>query len=101
MWVQRYYLFFGFNQKSEEKWDETLVVPSHSNVFFGFSAPLGDLLSVIFVRHGQLLATFSAARSQNATAVLSGHALAETMLVHAATIVRLKCSFHCNESFIY
>ena len=52
------------------------------------------LLSVILVRHCQLLATLGTARSEYATAVLRGHSLAETVLVHAATIVRLKCSFH-------
>ncbi len=51
------------------------------------------------VRYGQLLAALSAARSQYATAILGCHALTETMLVHAAAIVWLECSFHC--SFIY
>ncbi len=59
------------------------------------------LLSVMLVADGELLAALCAARSQHAATVLSGHALAETMLVHAAAIVWLKCSFHCNESFIY
>ena len=53
--------------------------------------PTNGLLSVILVRNGQLLA----ALCTDATAILCGHALAETMLVYAATIVRLKCSFHC------
>ena len=57
--------------------------------------PTNGLLSVILVRYGQLLAALSAARSQYATAILRCHALAEAMLVHAAAIVRLKCSFHC------
>ena len=57
--------------------------------------PTNGLLSVILVRNGQLLAALCTARSQDATAILCGHALAETMLVYAATIVRLKCSFHC------
>ena len=79
--------------------------------------PTNGLLSVSLVRNGQLLAALCTARSQDATAILCGHALAETMLVtarsqdatailcghalaetmlvHAATIVRLKCSFHC------
>lgn len=52
------------------------------------------LLSVILVRYGQLLAAVCTTGSQNSAAVLGGHALAETMLVHAATIVWLKCSFH-------
>ena len=51
------------------------------------------LLSVILVRYGQLLAAVCTTGSQNSAAVLGGHALAETMLVHAATIVRLKCLF--------
>jgi hypothetical protein len=57
------------------------------------------LLAVVLVANGKLLATLSAARCQYATAILCSHALAETMLVHAAAIVWLKCSFHCNESF--
>ena len=57
--------------------------------------PTNGLLSVFLVRNGQLLAALCTARSQDATAILGGHALAETMLVHAAAIVRLKCSFHC------
>ena len=57
--------------------------------------PTNGLLSVSLVRNGQLLAALCTARSQDATAILGGHALAETMLVHAAAIVRLKCSFHC------
>jgi hypothetical protein len=60
--------------------------------------PSNGLFSVTLVRYGQLLAALCTARSQDATAILGGHALAETMLVYAATIVRLKCSFHC---FIY
>ena len=57
--------------------------------------PTNGLLSVILVRYGQLLAALCTARSQDAAAILGGHALAETMLVHAATVVGLKCSFHC------
>ena len=53
------------------------------------------LLSVVLVRYCQLLAAMCAARSQYATTILSCHTLTETMLVHAATIVRLKCSLHC------
>ena len=56
------------------------------------------LLSVMLVRYSQLLAALGATRSQHAATVLGGHTLAETMLVHAAAIVRLKCSFHCNDS---
>ena len=52
------------------------------------------LLSVVFVGYGELLTTLGAARSQYAAAVLGCHALAESMLVHAAAIVRLECSFH-------
>jgi len=65
------------------------LIPSFGHV------PTSGLLSVVLVRYGQLFAALCTARSQDATAILSGHALAETMLVYAATIVRLKCSFHC------
>ena len=50
---------------------------------------------MVLVRYCQLLAAMSAARSQHAATILCSHALAEAMLVYAATIVRLKCSFHC------
>ena len=53
------------------------------------------LFSVVLVRYSQLLAAMSAARSQYAATILCSHSLAEAMLVHATTIVRLKCSFHC------
>jgi hypothetical protein len=49
---------------------------------------------MILVRNGQLLATFSTTRSQNATTICSGHSLTETVLVVTATVVGLKCSFH-------
>ena len=54
----------------------------------------------MLVADSELLATLSAARSQYAAAILGSHALAEAMLVHAAAIVWLECSFHCNESFM-
>ena len=56
---------------------------------------------MVLVRYGQLLAALCTARSQDATAILGGHALAETMLVHAAAIVGLKCSFHCCILLVY
>ena len=57
--------------------------------------PARGLFSVMLVRYSQLLAAFGTAGSQNTTTVLCCHALAETMFVHAAAIVRLECSFHC------
>ena len=54
------------------------------------------LFSVVLVWHGQLLAATGATGIQHATAVLCCHSLAETVLVHATTIVRLKCSFHLS-----
>ena len=59
------------------------------------------LLSVVLVRYCQLLAAMCAARSQYATTILCSHTLTETMLVHAATIVRLKCSLHCLIIFLF
>ena len=50
---------------------------------------------MVLVRDGELLAALGTARSQYAATVLGSHALTETMLVHAAAIVRLECSFHC------
>ena len=52
------------------------------------------LLTVILVGDSQLLAAMGATGSQHATAILCGHSLAETVLVHTATVVGLKCSFH-------
>ena len=52
------------------------------------------LLTVPFVGNGELLATLSAARCQYAAAICSCHSLTETVLVVAATVVGLKCSFH-------
>ncbi len=54
----------------------------------------------MLVGNGQLLATFSTAGCQYTAAVLGSHALAEAMLVHATTIVRLECSFHCFYLFL-
>ena len=63
--------------------------------------PTNGLLSVILVRNGQLLAALCTARSQDATAILCGHALAETMLVYAATIVRDDCAAEMFFSLLY
>ena len=52
------------------------------------------LLTVLLITNGQLLATLSAARSQNAATIGSSHSLTETVLVVAATVVGLECSFH-------
>ena len=59
-----------------------------------------DLLTVILVRDGELLAAFSATAGQDATAILAGHSLAEAVLVDATAVVWLECSFHCCLSFI-
>ena len=56
---------------------------------------------MVLVRNSQLLAALSTARSQDAATILGSHALAETMLVHAAAIVRLKCSFHCLILYLF
>ena len=53
-----------------------------------------QLLAMLLVRNGQLLASLSATRCQYATAIGSGHSFTETVLVLAATVVGLKCSFH-------
>ena len=52
------------------------------------------LLAVYFIRYGKLLTAFGTTRSQNATAVCSGHTLTETMLVVSLAIVGLERSFH-------
>ena len=50
---------------------------------------------MVLITYCQLLTTMCTARSQNATTILCSHTLTETMLVYAATVVGLKCSFHC------
>ena len=57
------------------------------------------LLAVVLARNGQLLATLGSAGCQYATAIGSGHSLTETVLVYAATVVGLKCSFHNSMLF--
>jgi hypothetical protein len=59
-----------------------------------------ELLSVVLIRDGQLLAAMGATGSQYTTAILGGHSLTEAVLVHAATVVRLECSFHLVLSFV-
>ena len=55
---------------------------------------------MVLVRNGELLAAMGATGSQYTTAILGGHSLTEAMLVLAATVVRLKCSFHFVLSFV-
>lgn len=54
-----------------------------------------NLLTVVLIRDGQLLAAMLTTAGEHATAVLRCHTLTETVLVHAAAVVGLKCSFHC------
>jgi hypothetical protein len=49
---------------------------------------------VPFVGNSELLAALSATRSQYTAAISSCHSLTETVLVVAATVVGLECSFH-------
>ena len=53
-----------------------------------------SLFAMCLVRYGQFLATLCAARSQYAATILRGHSRSETVLIVAATVVGLKCSFH-------
>ena len=53
-----------------------------------------DLFSVMFVRNGELLPAASTTRRQYTATVLRCHSLAEAVLVHSSSVVRLKCSFH-------
>lgn len=62
--------------------------------------PQDGLLSVMLIRYGQLLATFCTTGSQNSTAILGCHSLAETMLVHPSSVVGLECSFHYYKCFM-
>ena len=76
-------------------WPAAFVVATRLGITPGRYSACTGLFSVVLVRYCQLLAAMSAARSQHAATILCSHALAEAMLVYAATIVRLKCSFHC------
>ena len=49
---------------------------------------------MVLVRNSEFLTAVCTAGSKYATTILGLHTLTETMLVHAATIVWLKCSFH-------
>ena len=75
----------GIKNKKEVSWA----------YFFSISAQFCKLLlAVNFVRYSQLLATFGAAACQYSATVLGSHSLTETVLVVAATVVGLECSFH-------
>ena len=52
------------------------------------------LLAVSFVGNCELLATFGTTGGQHAAAICCCHSLTETVLVVAASVVGLKCSFH-------
>ena len=66
-----------------------------NSVLFEVVSQYGELLlAVYFIRYGELLTAFGTTRSQNATAVCSGHTLTETMLVVSLAIVGLERSFH-------
>ena len=58
-----------------------------------------DLFSVMFVRNGELLPAASTTRRQYTATVLRCHSLAEAVLVHSSSVVRLKCSFHFTYLF--
>ena len=67
--------------------------------FLSFFTMAERLLSVMLIRYAQLLASFGTTGSQHATAVLGGHSLTETVLVHSPAIVGLECSFHFSLLF--
>ena len=52
------------------------------------------LLSVVFVRNGQLCTSLCATSCQYATAILCSHSLTETVLVLSLSVRGLECSFH-------
>lgn len=53
------------------------------------------LHSVVFVRNGQFLSSFSTTCCQYSAAVCSSHSLTETVFVLSLSVRGLKCSFHC------
>ncbi len=53
-----------------------------------------SLLAVALVGNGQLLAAFGATCSQYAATICGCHSLTEAVLVVAAAVVGLECSFH-------
>jgi len=62
---------------------------------------LRALLQLAFVAYGKLVAAFGTAAGQHFAAVGRLHALAETMYAFAATVVRLKSTFHSFNSFSF
>ena len=81
-------------QKSGKKWSQCFT-SFRSFVSNELSAAWRKLFSMMLVRNSKLLAALGATRSQYSATVLCCHSLTETVLVHSAAIVRLKCSFHC------
>jgi len=74
---------------------KTEFFKKRNSVLFEVVSQYGELLlAVYFIRYGELLTAFGTTRSQNATAVCSGHTLTETMLVVSLAIVGLERSFH-------
>ena len=63
-------------------------------LFARLKALRSQLLSVVLIRNGELLAAMSTTRSEYATTILGLHTLTETVLVNATAIVWLECSFH-------
>ena len=49
---------------------------------------------MVLVRNSEFLTAVCTAGSKYATTILGLHTLTETMLVHAAAVVWLECSFH-------
>ena len=58
-----------------------------------------SLYTVVFVRNGQLLASFSTTRSQNSTTVCGRHSLTESVFVSSLSVRGLVGSFHFFDIF--
>ncbi len=58
------------------------------------------LFQLAFVRNRKFLTAFSATGCQNSASVCRFHALTKTVNGLAATVMRLKCTFH-DLSFLY
>lgn len=80
--------------------------PKHNGAAFLVSTTKAEINvlsfggTVVLVRNGEFLATFSATCSQYATAIGGSHSFTETVFVLSFSVRRLECSFHCYILFM-
>lgn len=95
--TQKYELVAYSPNNRVKKEEEARKVP----YFFSYVKANLCLLAMPLVRNGQLLATLGAAACQYTTTIGSSHSLTETVLVSAAAVRGLECSFHSYVLFLF